>query len=52
MSSMLVCFSPELLLKKLTRGLAYAADGYARIKGMSALITTFGVGKERPHRWS
>ncbi|KAF8541914.1 thiamine diphosphate-binding protein [Trichophaea hybrida] len=24
---------------------AYAADGYARIKGMSALITTFGVGE-------
>ncbi|MGR9634333.1 thiamine pyrophosphate-binding protein [Bacillus cereus] len=23
---------------------AYAADGYARIKGISALITTFGVG--------
>ncbi|KAI9926298.1 hypothetical protein MW887_004062 [Aspergillus wentii] len=24
---------------------AYAADGYARIKGVSALITTFGVGE-------
>lgn len=24
---------------------AYAADGYARIKGISALITTFGVGE-------
>ena len=24
---------------------AYAADGYARIKGMSALSTTFGVGE-------
>ena len=24
---------------------AYAADGYARIKGMSALVTTFGVGE-------
>lgn len=24
---------------------AYAADGYARIKGMAALITTFGVGE-------
>ncbi|KAI5813810.1 thiamine diphosphate-binding protein [Pyronema omphalodes] len=24
---------------------AYAADGYARMKGMSALITTFGVGE-------
>ena len=23
----------------------YSADGYARIKGMSALITTFGVGE-------
>lgn len=23
----------------------YAADGYARIKGLSALITTFGVGE-------
>lgn len=23
---------------------AYAADGYARIKGISALVTTFGVG--------
>lgn len=31
---------------------AYAADGYARIKGISALITTFGVGKwftDPPH---
>ena len=26
---------------------AYAADGYARIKGMSALCTTFGVGSYR-----
>lgn len=26
-------------------GAGYAADGYARIKGMSALITTFGVGE-------
>ena len=25
--------------------LAYAADGYARIKGISALVTTFGVGE-------
>ena len=24
---------------------AYAADGYARLKGMSALLTTFGVGE-------
>lgn len=24
---------------------AYAADGYARVKGMSALVTTFGVGE-------
>jgi pyruvate decarboxylase len=24
---------------------AYAADGYARLKGMSALVTTFGVGE-------
>lgn len=24
---------------------AYAADGYARIKGITALITTFGVGE-------
>jgi TPP-dependent 2-oxoacid decarboxylase len=24
---------------------AYAADGYARIKGISALVTTFGVGE-------
>lgn len=24
---------------------AYAADGYARVKGMSALMTTFGVGE-------
>lgn len=24
---------------------AYAADGYARIKGLSALVTTFGVGE-------
>lgn len=26
-------------------GAGYAADGYARIRGMSALITTFGVGE-------
>lgn len=26
-------------------GAAYAADGYARVKGISALITTFGVGE-------
>ncbi|MCL6457415.1 MAG: alpha-keto acid decarboxylase family protein [Gorillibacterium sp.] len=26
-------------------GAGYAADGYGRIKGMSALITTFGVGE-------
>ncbi|TQN69123.1 Pyruvate decarboxylase, partial [Colletotrichum shisoi] len=25
--------------------LGYAADGYARVKGMSAIITTFGVGE-------
>jgi pyruvate decarboxylase len=25
--------------------LGYAADGYARIKGMSAIVTTFGVGE-------
>jgi|TARA_B100001964_G_C13900173_1_gene451295 indolepyruvate decarboxylase len=24
---------------------AYAADGYARIKGASAMVTTFGVGE-------
>lgn len=24
---------------------AYAADGYARVKGMGALVTTFGVGE-------
>jgi TPP-dependent 2-oxoacid decarboxylase len=23
----------------------YAADGYARVKGISAIITTFGVGE-------
>jgi hypothetical protein len=23
----------------------YAADGYARVKGMSAIVTTFGVGE-------
>ena len=28
---------------------AYAADGYARIKGISALITTFGVGTMHSH---
>lgn len=26
-------------------GQGYAADGYARVKGISALITTFGVGE-------
>jgi len=26
-------------------GAAYAADGYARVKGISAMITTFGVGE-------
>ena len=30
---------------RLTGTTAYAADGYARIKGISALITTFGVGE-------
>jgi pyruvate decarboxylase len=29
----------------LTRTTAYAADGYARTKGIGALITTFGVGE-------
>jgi pyruvate decarboxylase len=29
----------------LTRTIAYAADGYARAKGISALVTTFGVGE-------
>lgn len=24
---------------------AYAADGYARVNGMSAMVTTFGVGE-------
>jgi pyruvate decarboxylase len=24
---------------------SYAADGYARVKGISALVTTFGVGE-------
>ena len=28
---------------------AYAADGYARIKGISAVITTFGVGTMLSH---
>jgi pyruvate decarboxylase len=35
------------LLSKLIQGnelnAAYAADGYARVKGLSALITTFGI---------
>lgn len=26
-------------------GIGYAADGYARVKGISALVTTFGVGE-------
>jgi len=25
--------------------IGYAADGYARVKGMSAIVTTFGVGE-------
>lgn len=29
----------------ITTCLGYAADGYARVKGMSALVTTFGVGE-------
>jgi pyruvate decarboxylase len=37
------------LLSKLIQGnelnAAYAADGYARVKGLSALITTFGITK-------
>ena len=28
---------------------AYAADGYARVKGISALFTTYGVGKLFSH---
>ena len=28
---------------------AYAADGYARIRGMAALNTTYGVGELRPN---
>ncbi|KAI9834213.1 MAG: hypothetical protein M1819_003051 [Sarea resinae] len=28
-----------------TMGIRYAADGYARVKGISAMITTFGVGE-------
>lgn len=45
MSSMLVC---RLLLPYyaiLRNSAGYAADGYARIKGMSAIVTTFGVGE-------
>lgn len=30
---------------QLTRNLGYAADGYARVKGISAVVTTFGVGE-------
>lgn len=30
---------------QLTQSTAYAADGYARVKGISALVTTFGVGE-------
>lgn len=37
-------YSTDKQLLVLTLSLAYAADGYARIKGISALVTTFGVG--------
>jgi TPP-dependent 2-oxoacid decarboxylase len=46
MSSTLVsnaAFILEPVLSKLFIG--YAADGYARVKGMSAIVTTFGVGE-------
>jgi hypothetical protein len=46
MSSMLVSnavYAPKRVLSKLFIG--YAADGYARVKGMSAIVTTFGVGE-------
>ena len=33
-----------VLIQNLTF-LGYAADGYARVKGISAIITTFGVGE-------
>lgn len=34
-----------LIIFPLTGSLGYAADGYARINGIAALITTFGVGE-------
>ncbi len=42
-----ICNDPELRWIGCCNELnaAYAADGYARIKGMSALCTTFGVGE-------
>jgi pyruvate decarboxylase len=57
---MLVCEAPHLRLSlagatehgsltlpphPLTHSIGYAADGYARVKGISALVTTFGVGE-------
>lgn len=31
--------------KSFQRTPGYAADGYARVKGIAALVTTFGVGE-------
>jgi pyruvate decarboxylase len=35
----------SLVINELTSFPAYAADGYARVKGISAIVTTFGVGE-------
>src|SRR5690242_12819574 len=47
MSSMQVRNAPEGVFNEQAGSpeLAYAADGYARTKGISAVVTTFGVGE-------
>jgi len=47
MSSTQVCYYVpcRLILLSYYLYLGYAADGYARVKGISAIVTTFGVGE-------
>ena len=39
------CFPEKVTFVKCCGVLGYAADGYARIKGIAAIVTTFGVGE-------
>lgn len=45
MSSTQVSTLQSLLGSKINSPKGYAADGYARVKGISAVVTTFGVGE-------